>query len=128
MPLEYKTLKFRNDSAGLREKDITLARWAAAGWRITAETIEQGYMKGGEACCLASTCCLPMGFLAGRTAGFIVVSLVRDRTLEMLAEPSTISAVDPDLQDAEDTRVGGYILVGIFIIVMILLNWYGCNN
>jgi len=67
-----------------------------------------------------------MGFLAGRTAGFIVVSLVRETTPETLAQPSTISAVDPELQDAEDTRVGGFILGGIFLIVIIMM-WHGCN-
>lgn len=77
MALEYKTLTFSNTRTGLKEKDISLAALSSQGWRIVNESISSGQMKGGQACCLASLC-LPMGFLAGRTPGSIVVSLARD--------------------------------------------------
>ncbi len=48
------------------------------GWRIASETIEQGNIKGGEACCLASIC-LPLGFAAGRTPNIAVVTMQRDQ-------------------------------------------------
>ena len=41
------------------------------------ETIEQGHMKGEEACCLAAIC-LPLAFTAGRTPNVVVVTMSRD--------------------------------------------------
>jgi len=77
MALEFQTLKFSNDRVGLKEKDNAITRLSVEDWRIESESIVQGHMKGGQGCCLA-TICLPMGFLAGRTTGEIVVTLVRD--------------------------------------------------
>lgn len=77
MPLEYKTLKFRNDAEGLQLKDSALTALAAEGWHVVGESIEAGHMKGGQACCLA-TICLPMGFLSKRTPGGIVITLSRE--------------------------------------------------
>jgi hypothetical protein len=79
MVLEYKTLTFINARIGLEEKDETITNLSQQGWRIVNESITPGHMKGKQACCLASLC-LPTGFLAGRTPGSIVVSLVRDST------------------------------------------------
>lgn len=77
MAWEYRTLKFKNDSWGLWDKDRTVQRLMANGWRVTNESVVSGHMKGKEACCLA-TLCLPMGFLAGRTPGEIIVTLTRE--------------------------------------------------
>lgn len=74
---EYRTERFTNDPAGLREKDSFSQRMADDGWRISSESVEPGHMKGGQACCLAS-CCLPLGFAAGRTSGSLVVTFTRN--------------------------------------------------
>ena len=77
MALEYQTLKFQNDASGLKEKDRTMARWSANGWWIVSESIEPGHMKGGQMCCFASIC-LPVGALAGRSAGHVVVTIAHE--------------------------------------------------
>jgi len=74
---EYYTVQFPNDSEGVRAKNAVTAEWAALGWRIASEVVEQGHIKGGQACCGASIC-LPLAFLAGRTPGIINVTFVRD--------------------------------------------------
>jgi hypothetical protein len=77
MVRHFRTLKFPNDELGIREKNRTLTQLTTEGWHIDSESIMSGHLKGTQACCLA-TICLPMGFLAGRTPGEIVVSLVRE--------------------------------------------------
>jgi hypothetical protein len=77
MPLEYYTVKFHNDGAGLHEKNAITSQMSAQGWYISQESIEPGHMKGGEACCLFSIC-MPLAFLAGRTSGFIAVTFARE--------------------------------------------------
>jgi hypothetical protein len=91
MALEYRTLKFTNDARGLNEKDETLAIWTSRGWRVAAESIEPGHMKGGQICCFASVC-LPLGGLAGRTSGYIVVTMAR----EMVPQAYAPGSVQPN--------------------------------
>lgn len=86
MPLEYKTLKFRNDGEGLQLKDSALTALAAEGWHVVSESIEAGHIRGSQACCLA-TICLPMGFLSKRTPANIVITLAREAFSS--ATPST---------------------------------------
>lgn len=95
MSLEYKTLKFPNDIDGLRQKDESVTRLAASGWRVVEESVETGHMRGSEACCLASIC-LPMGFLSGRTPGSIVVTLTRE----------AVSSSSPDSESTSSAPSG----------------------
>jgi hypothetical protein len=74
---QYHTATFSNDHDGIQGKNQFSQRMAQQGWRVASESITQGQMKGGQACCLASIC-LPMGFLAGRTAGSVMVTYVHD--------------------------------------------------
>jgi hypothetical protein len=76
---EYHTVKFTNDAEGIRNKNEFTGQMAAEGWRIASELIEQGHIKGGEACC-GALICLPFGFLAGRTPSVITVTFVRETT------------------------------------------------
>ena len=78
MPLEYVTAQFENDSQGMRKRQIYLSQMSAYGWHVVSETIEQGQIKGGEACCLASIC-LPLGFLAGRTNSIVNMTFAREK-------------------------------------------------
>jgi hypothetical protein len=75
--MEYITRKFENTSRGLTEKDATSRQLALTGWRITAEHIEQGRLRGDQQCCFA-VICLPMIFLAGRTPSVVTVTYGRD--------------------------------------------------
>lgn len=75
--MEYITKKFENTSRGLAEKDATSRQLALTGWRISAEHIEQGQLRGDQQCCFALIC-LPMIFLAGRTPSVVTVTYGRD--------------------------------------------------
>lgn len=74
--LEYQTAQFPNTFKGQKEKNETLARAVANGWKVESETVLPGHMKGEQACCLALIC-LPLGFLAGRTEGVVSVTCSR---------------------------------------------------
>lgn len=74
---QFETLRFLSDEEGQADKNASLTYLTAKGWRVLSETIEQGHVKGGEACCLASIC-LPLGFAAGRTPNVTMVSIERD--------------------------------------------------
>jgi hypothetical protein len=76
MAVEYKTVKFTNDEAGIRQKNVYATRMANEGWRIASEVIESGHIKGGQACCLASIC-YPWKFLSGRTPSMTVTTFIR---------------------------------------------------
>lgn len=76
MALEYHTVKFSNDVRGIAQKNRYCAQLAAQGWRISSEVIEQGHLKGGEACCLF-TICAPLAFLSGRTSNVTVTTFER---------------------------------------------------
>ena len=135
MSSEYKTLKFPNHQEGLRQKDESLRQLAANGWHVLSESIEPGHIKGGEACCLASSCCLPMGFLARRTPGNIVVTLAREAVF-----PSSADTQSPlVLQDAvQGVRRGiGFLLgrlfrwcidnsiwIGVLVLFFLFLAWF----
>jgi hypothetical protein len=41
MALEYRTLRFANDSDGIRQKNKVTAQMAAEGWFISSEVIER---------------------------------------------------------------------------------------
>lgn len=77
MPSEYITVRFPTDADGLHRRMLYSAQMGERGWRIVSESIEQGHLKGGQACCLA-TICLPMGFMAGRTPGIVTLTLARE--------------------------------------------------
>jgi hypothetical protein len=77
MALEYYTVKFANDAAGIGGKNVYTNQMAAQGWHIASETIEQGHMKGDEACC-GFMVCAPLAFLAGRTPAMIVTTFARE--------------------------------------------------
>jgi hypothetical protein len=77
MALEYHTVKFSNDGAGIGQKNIYANQMAAQGWHIASEVIEQGHIKGGEACC-GFMICAPLAFLAGRTPAMIVTTFARE--------------------------------------------------
>ena len=106
--LEYKTLKFRNDVEGLRQKDFALKELAAGGWRVVSESIEAGHMKGGQACCLA-TICLPMGFLAKRTPGQIVITLTREEAAAASSPPVA------NITGTQTARRGIAMQIGYFL-------------
>jgi len=74
----FLTLRFLADANGQQRKVESLNWLSANGWHVASETIEQGNMKGSEACCLALIC-LPFGFAAGRTPNVTVVTMQRDR-------------------------------------------------
>jgi hypothetical protein len=76
--LEYRTVQFANDDEGLAQRNAYVAAMANDGWHITSELIEQGHIAGGQACCLASIC-LPMVFLAGRTASQVTITFAREK-------------------------------------------------
>ena len=77
MALEYHTVKFSNDEAGIGQKNVYTNQMAAQGWHIASEVIEQGHMKGDEACC-GFMLCAPLAFLAGRTPAMIVTTFARE--------------------------------------------------
>src|SRR5262249_55482450 len=77
MALEYHTVKFANDAAGIAQKNSYTSQMAAQGWHIASEVIEQGHIKGGEACC-GFMICAPLAFLAGRTPAMIVTTFARE--------------------------------------------------
>jgi len=77
MALEYKTVQFTNDADGIARRQIYLNQISSHGWKVVSESIEQGHMSGGQACCLASIC-LPLGFLAQRTASVVNITLARE--------------------------------------------------
>jgi ribosomal protein L40E len=77
MALEYYTVKFANDAAGIAQKNAYTNQMAAQGWHIASEAIEQGHMKGDEACC-GFMLCAPLAFLAGRTPAMIVTTFARE--------------------------------------------------
>lgn len=77
MPLEYHTVNFSKDAVGISQKNVYTNQMAAQGWHITSEAIEQGHIKGGEACC-GFMICAPLAFLAGRTPAMIVTTFARE--------------------------------------------------
>jgi len=77
MALDYYTVKFANDAAGMGQKNAYTNQMAAQGWHIASEVIEQGHIKGGEACC-GFMICAPLAFLAGRTPAMIVTTFARE--------------------------------------------------
>lgn len=77
MALEYHTVKFSNDAAGIGQKNVYTNQMAAQGWHIASEVIEQGHIKGGEACC-GFMLCAPLAFLAGRTPAMIATTFARE--------------------------------------------------
>lgn len=77
MALEYHTVNFASDAAGLGQKNAYTSQMAAQGWHIASEVIEQGHLKGGEACC-GFMVCAPLAFLAGRTPAVIVTTFARE--------------------------------------------------
>ncbi len=77
MPLEYETVKFTNDQQGIARKNAVTRKMVAQGWQVSSESIESGHIKGEEVCCGAAIC-LPLGALAGRTPGHIVVTYARE--------------------------------------------------
>lgn len=76
---EYYTARFSNDAAGVANKNAYTQQMAAQGWKIASELIEQGHIKGEEACC-GAVVCLPLAFLAGRTPSIITLTFVREQT------------------------------------------------
>ncbi len=104
MALEYRTLKFPNDKDGLRQKDESITQLAASGWRVVGESIEGGHIKGGKACCLVSIC-LPMGFLAGRTPGSVVVSLAREAVSFSSSDTESTSALSRNARRGVGARL-----------------------
>lgn len=70
---EYCTIKYKNNRRGIINKDKDAKRYAASGWEVVSESIEQGKFKRNDACCLG-VLCLPLAFLAGSTEGYIVVT------------------------------------------------------
>lgn len=83
--MEVRTKKYLNNAEGIAEKNRDITEAYKYGWTILNENIEQGHMKGSQACCLA-TICLPLGFAAGRTEGKIIVSYTRE------SEPTDMTA------------------------------------
>jgi hypothetical protein len=77
MALEYYTVKFSNDAAGIGQKNVYANQMAAQGWHIASEVIEPGHIKGGEACC-GFMLCAPLAFLAGRTPAMIVTTFAHE--------------------------------------------------
>jgi ribosomal protein L40E len=77
MGLEYHTVKFANDAQGVAQKNSYTHQMTAQGWRIASEVIEQGHIKGEEACC-GFMICAPLAFLAGRTPATIVTTFARE--------------------------------------------------
>jgi hypothetical protein len=75
--MEYLTKTFQKTPAGLRQKDEQSRVLASQGFRIISEHIEQGHIKGEEACC-GFLICAPLAFLAGRTPGNIIVTYGRE--------------------------------------------------
>jgi hypothetical protein len=80
MALEYYSVKFSNDTAGITQKNTYANQMTAQGWKIASEVIEPGHMKGGEACC-GFMICAPLAFLAGRTPGIIVTTFSRESSV-----------------------------------------------
>lgn len=76
MGTEYHSVQFNTDTAGIASKNAYSKQMTDSGWWIASETIEQGHMKGRQACCGAMIC-LPFVFLAGRTPGVITVTFAR---------------------------------------------------
>jgi hypothetical protein len=83
---EFRTLHFPNTRKGQQDKVETLTAWSNAGWRIVSETIEQGSIKSGEACCLF-TLCMPLAFFAGRKPGTVTVTLQHDGNIAGAVSP-----------------------------------------
>src|SRR5258708_7281717 len=92
--MEYLTKTFENTPAGLRQKDEQSRNLGLQGFRIISEHIEQGQLKGGDACCLFLICA-PLAFLAGSTTGNIIVTYGREEsaTTTQLPQPSTYRSV-----------------------------------
>jgi hypothetical protein len=86
--MEYLTKTFQKTPAGLRQKDEQSRILASQGFRIVGEHIEQGHIKGEEACC-GFLICAPLAFLAGRTTGNIIVTYAREVSLNttQLSQP-----------------------------------------
>lgn len=82
--METVTRKFENTPDGLYQKDRTTSEYSQQGYRIIAEHIEQGHIKGSQQCCWAAVC-LPGIFLAGRTPSEIVVTYGKDREVQVSA-------------------------------------------
>jgi hypothetical protein len=78
MSLEYYTARFATDSRGIAKKDDYSQAMASQGWKITSEVIEQGHIRGDQACCVAAIC-LPLILMAGRTPNVVIVTYSRDR-------------------------------------------------
>ena len=76
MAAEFKTLTFPNNPNGQAQKIAALQQYSAEGWSVVSETLSEGKIKGGKACCLGSLC-LPLAFLAGSKDGIITVTLKR---------------------------------------------------
>lgn len=79
MALEYYVVRFSSDPVGVSQKNVYANQMAAQGWHISSEVIEQGHMKGDEACC-GFLICAPLAFLAGRTPSIIVTTFARETT------------------------------------------------
>jgi hypothetical protein len=85
--MEYLTKTFQKTPAGLRQKDEQSRILASQGFRIIGEHIEQGHIKGEEACC-GFLICAPLAFLAGRTSGNIIVTYGREVPLNTTGIPA----------------------------------------
>lgn len=77
MPIEMKTLTFKNNEAGQRQKVQAVKEHLESGWEIVSETVKGGSYNGKTACCLAFIF-LPCAFCAGSSDGEIVVTLKKD--------------------------------------------------
>ena len=77
MAIKYRTRTFPNTSQGINLKNKTSTELSKSGWKVVSEQIDPGHLRGGDACCLAFIC-LPLGFLAGRTKGVILVTYGRE--------------------------------------------------
>ncbi|MGI0134626.1 MAG: hypothetical protein ACREBW_06690, partial [Candidatus Micrarchaeaceae archaeon] len=67
--------------------------------------------------------CPQMAFMAGKTPGYIVVSLVRETSSELPTGASLAGPVDIEAQERNDMMLGALILGGIVILIIIWL-WH----
>jgi hypothetical protein len=95
MPIEMKTLTFKNNEAGQRQKVQAVKEHLESGWEIVSETVKGGSFNGKTACCLA-TIFLPCAFCAGSSDGEIVVTLKKDT--------GTVSTETPQPQGTPETK------------------------
>jgi hypothetical protein len=78
MAKEFMNLQFPNNAEGQTEKLKALHTYCSEEWKVVSEIIIPGQVKGGDACCLALIC-LPLIFFAGKTDGYINLTLERDK-------------------------------------------------